>query len=124
MSYNVYRVSYAGMPRDHHAIFVETEGNLSGHVYQVTGNIQNGMTYEDKPGRKPEDSATFQSKTRIGKVTQANLPRLKQICQGIPPPKKQFNGPHRLYPQEPLRRCQEWTAEAIQALTAAHVVQK
>lgn len=124
MSYNVYLVSYAGMPRNHQLIFVETAGDLSGHVYQVTGSIQNGMTFEKKPGKKPEDSATFEGKTLIGKVTQANLPRLEQICQGIPPPKKQFNGPQRLNPQEPLRRCQEWTSEAIQALVTARVVQK
>src|SRR5271155_5465815 len=115
MFHNVFRVSYTGMPRDHHVIFVETHSDLSGHVYQVTGDIQNGMSFEDKPGRKPEESATFQSKTLIGKVTAAKLSRIKEICQGIPPPKKQFQGPHRLYPEQPLRRCQEWTAEAIQA---------
>jgi hypothetical protein len=39
-----------------------------------------------------------------------------EICRSIPPPKKQFNGPKRLYPKEPLRRCQEWIDEAVEAL--------
>lgn len=41
---------------------------------------------------------------------------------GIQPPKKQFDGPRRRYLDEPIRRCQEWTAEAIQALTSAGVL--
>jgi hypothetical protein len=98
MFHNVFRVSYTGMPRDHYVIFVETHNDLSGHVYQVTGDIQNGMSFE---------SATFQSKTLIGKVTAAKLSRINDICQGIPPPKKQFQGPHRLYPEKPIRRCQK-----------------
>jgi hypothetical protein len=124
MIYTIYRGASTGMPRDHHAIFVETYEDLSGHLYQVTGNIQTGMSYEEKSRTKPEDSITFQSKTRIGTVTAANYPRIKEICQGICPPKKQFEGPRRLYPQEPLRRCQEWTAEAIQALIDAQVIQQ
>jgi hypothetical protein len=113
-----------GMPREHHAIFVETHEDLSGHLYQVTGNIQTGMVYEEKPRTKPEDSMTFESKIRIGTVMAANYPRIKEICQGICPPKKQFEGPRRLYPQESLRRCQEWTAEAIQVLVDAQVIQQ
>lgn len=29
---------------------------------------------------------------------------------------KQFNGPKRIEPSVPLRRCQEWTDESIRAL--------
>ena len=47
-SYTVYRVSYVGLPRDHHAIFVEERDDLSGHIYQVSGTIQSGMYFEDK----------------------------------------------------------------------------
>ncbi|KAH6712168.1 hypothetical protein BKA61DRAFT_485809, partial [Leptodontidium sp. MPI-SDFR-AT-0119] len=34
-----------------------------------------------------------------------------------------FHGPKRLYLKESLRRCQDWTQEAIQALTTAGVLQ-
>lgn len=124
MSFNVYRVSYAGLPRDHHAIFVEKNHDQSGHVFQVTGDIQNGMKHEDKPAKKPEDSATYQSKELIGNVTAADFARIKSTCESIPPPKKQFEGPRRLYPKEPLRRCQEWTQEAIQTLVNAGILKK
>jgi len=56
-------------------------------------------------------------------VTIANYPRVEEICDSIAPPKKQFERNRRLYPNEPLRRCQEWTVEAIQALTQAGVLQ-
>jgi hypothetical protein len=77
MSYTVYRVSYAGLPRDHHAIFVEMNNDQSGHVFQVTGDIQNGMKHNDKPAKKPEESGTYQSKEVIGRVKSARLKELK-----------------------------------------------
>ena len=122
MSYNVYRVSYAGLPRDHHAIFVEMNNDQSGWLFQVTGDIQNGMKHNDKPAKKPEESGTYQSKVVIGKVATADFARIKPTCESIPPPKKQFEGPRRLYPNEPLRRCQEWTQEAINALVNAGIL--
>ncbi|OAL74792.1 hypothetical protein A7D00_0386 [Trichophyton violaceum] len=124
MSYSVYRVASAGLPRDHHAIFVETSenGEKTGHLFQVTGNIQNGMSFEQRPEGQPEASSSFIDKQEIGAVTHANYYRIQEICEGIPPPRKQFEGEKRLYPKEPIRRCQEWMAEAIQALKEAQVL--
>ncbi|KAJ5475000.1 hypothetical protein N7539_008066 [Penicillium diatomitis] len=122
MSYNVYRVSYAGLPRDHHAIFVEMNKDQSGHIFQVTGDIQNGMRHDDKPAKKPEESGTYQGKAHIGKVAAGDFDSIKRICESIPPPKKQFEGPRKIYPNEPLRRCQEWTQEAISALVTKGIL--
>jgi hypothetical protein len=116
MSYQVFLVSYLGAPRDHHAIFVETNSDKSGQIFQATGNIQNGMTYESKPAKRPEDSASFVKKELLGTVTTANYSRIDSVCKRIPPPAKQFNGPKRINPNVPLRRCQEWTQETVQAL--------
>lgn len=127
MSYAVYRVSSSGLPRDHHAIFVETGeiGPESGHLFNVIGDIQTGMTFESKPTAKPDESSlTFLSKERMGSVTHANYPRILTICQNTEPPKRQFQGPKRLYPDEPLRRCQEWTAEVIKALVDAQILEQ
>ncbi|KAJ5343372.1 uncharacterized protein N7506_003196 [Penicillium brevicompactum] len=124
MSYTVYRVSYAGLPRDHHAIFVEMNNDQSGHLFQVTGDIQNGMKHNDKPAKKPEESGTYQSKEFIGRVAAADFARILPTCESIPPPKKQFEGARRLYPKEPLRRCQEWTQEAVNALVNAGILKK
>ncbi|KAK7212016.1 hypothetical protein V2G26_019194 [Clonostachys chloroleuca] len=120
--YQVYLVEYLGAPRNHHAIFVETDADGSGQIFHVKGDIQNGMTYESKAGRKPETSASFVSKSPIGQIDESGRSRIDGILRGIPPPKKQFNGPKRLYPREPLRRCQEWTREAIQALRSEGVL--
>ncbi|KAF4615581.1 hypothetical protein G7Y89_g15294 [Cudoniella acicularis] len=122
MSYNVYVAAYTGAPRDHHTIFVETEADSSGHIFQVTGNIQQGMTHEFKRAKKPEDSYSFVSKTLVGTVTKENYPQIATICTGITPPHKQFNGPRKINPSEPLRRCQEWNADAIKALKDAAVL--
>jgi hypothetical protein len=120
MSYNVYLVDYMGMTRNHHGIFVETHesGDRTGYLYQVTGNIQTGMIHEHKKAKQPEMSNSFGGlKQLIGTVTPENYVHIRSVVNSVPPPKKQFNGPKKIYPNEPLRRCQEWTQEAIQALT-------
>lgn len=122
MSYKVYLVTSVGAPRDHHAIFVETKPDLSGQIFQVTGNIQSGMEYETKTSKQPEESATFQEKTLLGTVTAADYQSIDSVCRSIPAPPKQFEGAKRLYPQQPLRRCQEWTADAIEALRSKEII--
>ncbi|OJD26070.1 hypothetical protein ACJ73_02552 [Blastomyces percursus] len=82
------------------------------------------MFFENKPVRKPDESASFVSKEQIGSVTHDNYSCILTTCENILPPKKQFHGPKRLYPDEPLRRCQEWTAEVIQALIDNQVLQQ
>lgn len=122
MSYNVYRVAYAGIPREHHAIFVEMNNDQSGWLFQVAGNIMYGQEYQDKRSRNPEQSTSYRSKVAIGTVAIADFARIKPTLESIPPPKKQFEGELRLYPEEPLRRCQEWTQEAINALFYAGIL--
>ncbi|KAI7544177.1 hypothetical protein KC331_g6965 [Hortaea werneckii] len=104
------------MPRDHHAIFVETNTDTSGRLFHVTGTIAQGMLYEEKELKFPDLSYSHENMTLLGAVDKADLDQFRQICQSIPPPKKQFEVPKRLNPKEPLRRCQEWTEEAFDAL--------
>ncbi|CAJ2512769.1 Uu.00g008880.m01.CDS01 [Anthostomella pinea] len=124
MSYKLYlAVSFGMGPQDHHSILIETDevgaiGNA--HIYQVKGNIQAGMTYDHRPAR--EDDINL-GQTLLGLVSAFNFERVDQICREIPVPKKQFNGHKRLYPREPLRRCQEWTKEALEALTREGVLE-
>ncbi|KAI6865386.1 hypothetical protein KC343_g8763 [Hortaea werneckii] len=115
-SFKVYKAESPGMPRDHHAIFVETNIGTSGRIFHVTGTIAQGMLYEEKEITFPDVSYSQEDMTLLGAVDKADLDQFRQVCQSIPPPKKQFEGPKRLYPKEPLRRCQEWTVEAIDAL--------
>lgn len=122
MSFKVYLVSSVGAPRDHHAIFVETKADRSGQIFQVTGNIQSGMKYKTESGKQPEESASFQGKTFLGTVTAADYSSIDSVCRAIPAPPKQFDGAKRLYPRQPLRRCQEWTADAIDALRSRGII--
>lgn len=125
MSYSVYLVENIGAPRNHKRIFVETaegNGNNSGHIFHVIGSMQNGMTYEEKTDEAPEEDGGYSSKKLLGSVTKERYSRVFEICQGIPPPRKQFQYHKRLYPNEPLRSCQEWAREAIAALRAADVL--
>lgn len=124
MSSIIYLVASTGMPRSHHAIFIEENENGSGRIYQVVGDIQNGMSFETKLTEPPERSATFESKTRFGMVTAVNKSQIELVCNSVPPPKKQIYGPKRLFPNEPVRRCQEWTKEAVEVLRVARALQE
>lgn len=123
MSHHVYLVEYLGAPRNHHAIFIETDDNQSGYLYHVKGTIQDGMTYEVKHRSNPEQSTTFAKKTYLGWVNEPDYSRVNDICAGVSPTKEQFNKGRRLDRREPLRRCQEWTQDAIQALRDGGVLQ-
>jgi hypothetical protein len=119
----VFLVESLGAPRNHHAIYVEF-GPESWRIFNVTGNIQDGMDFEVRDlSHRVEDDPVFISKTEIGKVSRDKLDHLRQICEANPPPEKQFDGPKRLYKNQPLRRCQEWTAETIEQLKAEGVLE-
>ena len=80
------------------------------HVFDATGN--------------PEDRAGFIKKEPVGKISASNFAKVEAICKGVAPPAKQYNGPKRMNPSVPLRRCGEWTDEAIRALRDAGIVAK
>ena len=118
----VYLVTSAGMPCDHVALFVETHelGPGTGHTYQVSGNIQQGMYHNHHPGERPEEDRylAFITKNLLGKVkvVDHDRGRFRQICDGLEPPPKQFDGPKRLFAGKKLRRCGEWAKDAIERL--------
>lgn len=106
MPYNVYMDASLRAPCDHWAIFIEIEPDHSGFIFQVTGNIQAGMTFGHRKSNKPEDSTEFMSKTFIGTVSEENYAKIQSTVEGIPAPRKQFDGLKRIYRDRPLRHCQ------------------
>ena len=116
MSYPVFLIASISVKKDHHAIFVETDADGADYKFHVVGSIATGMQYGHRRTQKPELSATFLSRTHLGTVSVANYALIKSVVEKVPAPPKQFNGPRRINPSVPLRRCQEWTADAIQAL--------
>nr|OQO19660.1 hypothetical protein B0A51_10969 [Rachicladosporium sp. CCFEE 5018] len=127
--FNVYTAEYAGRP-NHVAVFVETQesGGHSGRLFQVVGSVVRGgggMRYEDKRAHNPVDSHSYAegSLRKIGIVAQADLGRFRAICQAVPVPGPQLNLNSTLIDKsKPLRRCIEWTAEAVLALQEAGVL--
>jgi hypothetical protein len=127
--YEVYHVLDIGMPRSHQSIFVQTAelgAPESGHNFHATGNIQEGMKFEHKPGTKEAEGVTVERKTRIGRVSLENYPdKFRQICEGrVEVPKKQFDGAKRLFHKEKIRRCGEWVADAIKVLREEGVLEE
>lgn len=118
MSYPAYLLKTTGLPRNHHSLFIQTSPSGSGFIYLVSGNIQTGMFFNHKQSSIPLDEADFLSMTQIGCVSVQGFEkgRMKQVVESVEEPKKQFEGARRLFPREPLRRCQEWMAEVIARL--------
>ncbi|KAL4868550.1 hypothetical protein BDV12DRAFT_197244 [Aspergillus spectabilis] len=126
-TYSAYRIVETSFgPQDHHYIFIETneDGPKTGHRFHVIGNIQEGMTFNHRPCIKPEEEPVFQSKEMIGVVGVEDYESGKflGICEEPEVPKKQFQGAKRLFPREKLRRCQEWTDDAVGLLVERGVL--
>lgn len=123
--FKIYEISLNPDPhRGHHAIFVEEDSeNGSGRVFQVTGDVQQGMIYESKPWPKPEDYPAFQHKELLGQVSATSFSKIGEICGAIPPPEKQYEGRKKLRPEKPLWNCQDWTTDAVAVLIAGGVLE-
>lgn len=80
------------------------------------------MVFEEKDLKFPDFSYSYENMMLLGAVDKADIDQFRQVCLSIPPPKKQFEGPKRLYPKEALRHCQQWVAEAIDALKGQGVL--
>lgn len=123
MSHKAYLLITTGMPLNHHALFILT--NLvknSGLIYEVHGNIQEGMTYRHEAREDPEALPNFEAKQFLGTVAVENLEEVDAVSRKVPSPEKQFQGARRLRPEVPLRRCQEWASEAIAQLKNSDVL--
>jgi len=82
MAYKVYRVEYKlGLqdplmgpePRAHNAIFVETDQDGGGRIFQVNGAITepDGMYFEEKREKKLEETEAYLRKHYLGQIQAA-----------------------------------------------------
>ena len=123
--YEVYTAQYAGQP-NHIGIWVQTHLQQNkGDMFHVTGNILMGMVYEHKVTHKPESSLSFVPGTKRykGWIYSTDLNALESVCRSIDVPGSQLalNGKP-LNPSVPIRRCTEWTAEAVTSLLAQEIL--
>lgn len=127
--YRVYLAGYLGNhDSQHHAIYVDTDivqGKRWGWLFHVTGNLLSGMTFEEKYAIYPLLSASGESIQQLGWISYNKFPEgIREVCEGIPPPKSQYTlASKRLFPNEPIRHCQHWVREAMDALFVAGVVE-
>jgi hypothetical protein len=124
--YRVYHVLFLGQP-SHESIFIETheQGQSTGHLYHVTGNILRGMTYDDKAFGKPQDAGSFEKLFFIGVILSSDIPRFEAVCRSVEVPGRQVDlRGRRLDRSKLLRRCGEWTADAISALHQQGIVRQ
>lgn len=134
MQYKVFTVEFLGQSNkaNHVAIYVETKPKSddiegSGIKYHVVGTILLGIKYErqisDNYMLSPEhvDGAD----RLIGRISEADVPLLEEICKSVPPPAAQMalNG-RRRDPAKPLRRCGEWVQEVVAKALAEGVLKE
>ncbi|TGO49241.1 hypothetical protein BCON_0216g00150 [Botryotinia convoluta] len=112
MSFNVYMVDFLGISR---GIFVQTDeqGSDSGHLYQVIGDMQNGMINSHKEIKRPNNASRF-----IGTVSVSQYSQIRAICDSI------TAGPPKIDPANSLRHYQEWTNSVVELLFARGVLQR
>lgn len=82
-----------------------------------------GMQVEIKMFANPQHSPNLDYMIVVGCVEAQDLARFKDYCLSISPPKLQITlGNRRIHPKEPLRTCQEWVVEVIEASTLSGIV--
>lgn len=82
--------------RKHHAIFVQTKLDGTGHMYHVIGSVAtgDGMRYEGRPDYNPRLSLNFHSKELMGYTPTSAVPdRWDSVLSALltPPLQKAFN---------------------------------
>lgn len=87
MQYDAYLVVTLGAPRNHHALFIQHCPNEDGTIFQVTGNVQEGMAFETNTAARPEADAAFHHKIHLGRVSDESLPAIETVCRTYPPPR-------------------------------------
>lgn len=115
---------------NHHTIFIVTDDDSNsrpkrGHRLHVIGNLQQGMEISIERDRPPPfgTPAAVGWVRHEGWIRHKDLERAVEICSGVPAPAKQFDGPRRLGQKGvPLRHCQHWAAEALDAMRAEGVL--
>lgn len=112
MSYSFYLAGSHGVPRNHHAILVNTNTDSNGFAFQMTGDIQRDTVFDRKNTEEPNESASFVAKEYIGTISKNDIAQVQPVVKILPPP-KQFERASRLNPSEPLRRFYESMKEAI-----------
>ena len=77
--------------RFHNVLFVETDANGEGRILHVTGAIAdlNGMRFEEKVGKRPEDSNTYHRKHYLGRIPADQYGALIQLMHSVPAPPRQ-----------------------------------
>lgn len=127
--YPVYLSVHIGSGKfDHHLIFIHTNYNddenpKGGYKLHVVGTLQKGMAMELKKMGHPFETPTCRLIQHKGWMRHRKLEKAREICSGVPPPAKQFDGPRRLAGRGPLRHCQHWVAEAFDAMRAEGVLE-
>jgi hypothetical protein len=136
--------SIGGGERNHIALFIATGAgagaaaaptetnsytseNPSGIIYNVIGTIVigAGQIYEVRETTNPQLALEHIPGTYrcIGQVRHEDLDRFAAICESIPVPGPQLNLRGKpLDPTKPVRRCTEWTMEAVEALKEAGIL--
>ncbi|OIW34631.1 hypothetical protein CONLIGDRAFT_688526 [Coniochaeta ligniaria NRRL 30616] len=118
--YPAYLATYLGHRDDHHAVYVETGIDKGGHLFHVTGDIRIGMVFWQP---HPFDTTAGLSVQHIGWISHDKLVEIRVVCETIPPPPRQYEGPKRLVPRHAIRHCQHWAADAIAALRERAILQ-
>ncbi|KAF2215095.1 hypothetical protein CERZMDRAFT_82168 [Cercospora zeae-maydis SCOH1-5] len=115
MSYNVYTIERLDLSSPKHAvIFVETEKDAGGLIFEVTGSILHGTKYEKTASGRPDKSASFVpgSQRLIGSLEKSKLAAFESACAAVPVPgaQVQVNSTSTDH-LKPIQRCGEWVEE-------------
>ena len=123
--HKVFHCLYKGESEDDECIFIETHenGEKSGHLYRVRGDMIEGFKFEHRKAKRPEDNRNLVSKYCLGTIAESNTTAVVGVFRSVPVPGKQFNKRHQKLNVGPVRGGKEWIAEVIAELRSKRLLQ-
>jgi hypothetical protein len=86
------------------------------------------MSFNHRTGPRLEDdeALAFMAKQLIGRVRMEVLDsgRMREICNRVPSPAKQFDGLKRVFPRRKLRMRREWVHEVVELLGSDGILEE
>ncbi|GAB0138051.1 hypothetical protein EsDP_00006298 [Epichloe bromicola] len=119
-TYAVFTVRFGEHVASHHGIFVQTNEDGCGTLYDVRGAVSANGRLVFKCNQ--ERLSRFKFADAKGVIKKDHVPELERICRSVAAPDSQYPASSETGYAVPACRCGEWTSQAWAAVSASGIV--
>ncbi|SPN99260.1 uncharacterized protein DNG_02297 [Cephalotrichum gorgonifer] len=110
----VFLVGYKSYAEDEHAIYLDVEKGVCGHLARVVGSQRFDMSFAySAPFSHPMYDETSVWMQQVGWVTHENVAFIQRLCETVKPPGRQWDDEGGELPPNRRRHSQHWASDVI-----------